>query len=53
MMTPHRAYYRKPAPKHIPLILALAAGAWVFLGAEVYLFGVGALTLLEIIGGAA
>lgn len=40
-------------PKNIPLILAAASASWLVLGAGVYLFGVGALTLLEIIGGAA
>jgi hypothetical protein len=39
-------------PKNIPLILAAASAAWLVLGAGVYLFGVGFLTLLEIIGGA-
>ena len=37
-------------PKNIPLILTLGALAWLVLGAGVYLFGVGALTLLEMIG---
>lgn len=40
-------------PKNIPLILTLAAGAWLVLSVAGYLFGVGFLTLLELIGGAA
>jgi hypothetical protein len=42
----------RPTPKHLPLILALACGSWGVVSAGVYLFGVGALTLLEMIGGA-
>ncbi len=49
-MTPHRAYYRSIPSQHIPLILALAAGAWVFLTVVAYLCGVGALALLEMAG---
>lgn len=37
-------------PKNIPLILALAVGSWAVLGAGGYLFGVGFMTLLEIVG---
>lgn len=27
-MTPHRAVYHSPSPKHLPLILAAAVGAF-------------------------
>lgn len=39
-------------PKNTPLILTLGGIAWLVLSVAGYLFGVGALTLLEIIGGA-
>jgi hypothetical protein len=42
----------RSTPKHTALILELALGAWVLASAAVYLFGVGFLTLLDIIGGA-
>lgn len=38
-------------PNHIPLILAAAAGAWLLACVGFYLFGVGFLTLLDIVGG--
>lgn len=43
----------RSTPENIPLILTLAAGAWLVLGVGFYLFGVGFLTLLDIVGGAA
>jgi hypothetical protein len=42
----------RSTPKNTALILELALGAWVVLLVGGYLFGVGFLTLLEIIGGA-
>jgi hypothetical protein len=38
-------------PKNIPLILTLWVGSWAIVSAGFYLFGVGFLTLLDIIGG--
>lgn len=42
----------RSTPKNLPLILTLACVAWGGFSAGAYLFGVGALTLLELIGGA-
>jgi hypothetical protein len=38
-------------PKNIPLILTLGALAWLVLSVGFHLFGVGFLTLLDIVGG--
>ena len=48
-LSPNPRY--RPASKHLVPILGLAGGAWVVLPLGLYLFGVGALTLLDIIGG--